>query len=406
MRSHHKTSFPFRLSKFTNFYKNGLPSLATTRLLNYTAGALVGVFFPIFLYEFFGGAIAPVIFWYIGVYGIRIPMFIWAAKIYSKIGLGKSMMIGVLAYAVFYLSIYLLDIGLAVNPYALLGLTLIGWVINSAFFWSPYHVDMAKLTDKKKRGSELGILYSAQKLVGVVAPVLSGFLVARYSYQASFLIGCILVLISLFPLKFVPQTDVEYEFGFFETFKEMFGKDFRPMTLSFMSYGAENIVGVLFWPLFLFTVFDGSYMDVGAFSTGIVLVGIVLQIIVGKALDKTSKEKILKWGTELYALGWIVKAFVSTVTSVFAASTFHKFGGIVMGTSRSALMYEQAADAGHYVDEYSVIREMAMNTGRVLTLIVLLGVTAVYSIQTSFIVAAIATLGIALLSKENVGLLK
>lgn len=405
MRSHHKTSFPFRLSKFSNIHASGLPSLATNRLLGYAAAALIGVFFPIFLYEFFNQSIAPVILWYVLLYGLRVPLFIVAGKVFGRIGLLKSMAIGTLGYTLFFAATYLLDVGVAVNPYLLLGLTIAGWAINSAFYWSPYHIDMAEMTDKDKRGSELSVLYSAQKVVGVLAPALGGYLVAQYSYQASFMIGVVLTLLSLFPLKFVPKIDVEYEFGFFETFKEMFSKDFRPMTFAMMSYGAENVVGILFWPLFLFTVFKGDYLDIGLFATGIVVVGIVLNVIVGKALDKKSKAKILNWGTELYALGWFFKAFVSTVTQVFAASTFHKLGGTIMGTARHTVMYEQAADAGHYVDEYSIIREMALNSGRVIMLLILLVVTAYFSIQTAFIFAALSTLGITLLSKEKIRLL-
>jgi hypothetical protein len=63
-----------------------------------------------------------------------------------------------------------------------------------------------------------------------------------------------------------------------------------------------------------------------------------------------------------------------------------------------ALTYEQAADAGHYIDEYTVLREMSLNIGRILILVFLLILSLSFSISVSFFVAAVISLGINRLS--------
>ena len=196
------------------------------------------------------------------------------------------------------------------------------------------------------------------------------------------------------PLFFLPPFKVKYEFGFWESFKKLFGKRFRPMSVSMMAYGAENIVGVVVWPIFLYAIFQGQYLEIGAFAAIIVVIGLALELLVGRETDRFSAGKLLKYGTGIYALGWVWKGLVETVVGVFAASTFHNVGAILLRTPMDTLMYEQAADSGHYIDEYTVLREIALGIGRVLMLLFLVAVTSVFSIGASFFVAAVVSLGI------------
>ncbi|OGL62242.1 hypothetical protein A2839_04390 [Candidatus Uhrbacteria bacterium RIFCSPHIGHO2_01_FULL_47_10] len=57
-----------------------------------------------------------------------------------------------------------------------------------------------------------------------------------------------------------------------------------------------------------------------------------------------------------------------------------------------ALTYEQAADAGHYIDEYTVLREMSLNIGRIFIIIFLLVLNIYLPITVSFFVAAAISL--------------
>jgi hypothetical protein len=63
-----------------------------------------------------------------------------------------------------------------------------------------------------------------------------------------------------------------------------------------------------------------------------------------------------------------------------------------MKTPFTTLMYEQAADRGHYVDEYTVLREMAAMIGRVLMIVLVLILLSFVGLNFAFVLAAIATL--------------
>ncbi len=399
MPFHPKQSFPFLSHRFDVKHLGALPSLATNRLLGFTASAMVGMFFPIFLYEFFGLSIRLVLIWYAVEFAIRIPLFIFAAKIFSRIGLVASMFIGSFAWIIFYACVAVLDIfpNFATNVFVIIAM--VSLALLAAFYWAPFHVDFATFSTKGRRGRQVGTFYALQKLIGVFAPIAGGALVAMYSYGATFAASIIVVILSLIPLAFLPRTDVQYEFGFFETFQKLFSKRYWYLTISMIAHGAQSAAGFLIWPIFLFIVFDGEYLDIGVFAAIIVVVSILLQIFVGKLVDKKSSKKLLRFGVDIYALGWLAKGLVDSVFGVFAASTFHSFGAIMMRTPMDVLMYEQAADSGHYIDEYTILREIGLTIGRVGMLVALIGVTAWFSIPASFLVAALVSLGMTLIVK-------
>jgi MFS family permease len=134
---------------------------------------------------------------------------------------------------------------------------------------------------------------------------------------------------------------------------------------------------------------------VGLVSSLVILASLVIQLIMGDLADRFDKHRVLKWGTILNSIGWLVKIFVSTGFQIFVAGTYHSFAAIVMRTPLDALMYEQAADSGHYVDEYTVMREISLNIGR---FVMMAAVALIFfftgSIALTFLVAAAAGLAI------------
>jgi MFS family permease len=219
----------------------------------------------------------------------------------------------------------------------------------------------------------------------------------------AFIIGIAIVFLSMIPFAFLPRTDVQYEFGFIETFGKLVSKKYRYLSLSMFAFGVETIVAYAIWPVFLFVIFRGDYLEVGIFSSIIVLVGMLLQVFMGNLTDRKRPKKLLAFGVDLYAFGWIGKAFVQSVGGVFAASTFHMFGSIMMRTPLDTMMYQKAADSGHYVDEFTTIREMAMTFGRVSLLVAMYFLSQHFSLSVAFVIAGLSSFVITLFARVKVG---
>ena len=257
-----------------------LPALASNRLLSFAASSIVGVFLPIFLYEFFDLSIAAVLLWYAINFAVKFPFQVWAAQIFSRTGLIASMVLGTLGIMLFYWTFYLLDTGSRLNPFLLMAVGIFGLMIVSCFYWSPFHIDYASLSPKRSRSAYLARLYALQQLITVITPVIAGWVILTYGYHVNFFLGLVLAGASIVPLLFLPAFKVNYEFGFWESFRRLFSRRFRPMSLSMMAYGAENIVGVVVWPIFLYTIFNGQYLEIGAFAGIIVVIGLIIELIV------------------------------------------------------------------------------------------------------------------------------
>ncbi|MBI5369915.1 MFS transporter [Candidatus Uhrbacteria bacterium] len=369
------------------------PTLASNRLIGFIGSSMLGVFLPIFLYEFFDASLSFVLLWFAIDFLIKLPFYVPAARAFSRIGLVRSMMIGTLGMVLFYGVFFLLDKNISFHPFVLMAIGMFGLSLDSTFYWSPFHIDMAKFMDAKRRGIQLGAYYSLQQIMSVVTPLAAAFLIAHFGYRANFFAGLIISFLSIIPLFFVPERRVRYEFGYLESLRKLFSKKFRAMSFSMMALGAENIVASVVWPIFLFSLFRGSYLEVGGVTAAIIVISLVLEMVVGKETDRMRAGFMIKWGTWIYALGWVAKGIVSTLTGVFAASTFHSFSSIVVHTPLDALTYQQAADSGHYIDEYTVLREMSLGIGRVVMLLLLIPLTTSFSIGYAFFAAAVVSLG-------------
>ena len=158
------------------------------------------------------------------------------------------------------------------------------------------------------------------------------------------------------------------------------------------------MVGVVVWPIFIFEVLRGNYFQVGLISTFIIGITVILQLGMGKYIDNYAKEKrILKIGTFLVSLGWIFKIFIGTAFQVFVVGAYHSVSDIFRKTPFDSLRYEIAADKGHYIDEQTVLYEMAIQSGKVIMAILVFLISIFFAIQWAFILAAVAVMALNLI---------
>ncbi|NCN07641.1 MFS transporter [Candidatus Falkowbacteria bacterium] len=391
------------LKIFKSLYLNtrlssGVTALYFNIIIDEIGGGLVGLFMPIFLWEKFG-RLDLVLFYFFVVYGIYSVAVIFGAMLMSKLGQKTSMIISVPFKVLFYLCLYYLSLGYPVLIFSVLMIVVIE--IQMMMFWVPYHTDFAQFTNKKDRGRVIGFLSSISSLVSIFVPIISGWIIYNYDFDVLFLIVMILVAVSVVPLFIVRPTYEKFSFSFLETWRQFFSKKHRGILWSFFSTGIENMIGGIIWPIFIFQLLSGDFLKVGVISSVIILSTITIKLIMGSYTDKLDKYKLLKWGSGLYALGWIFKTFVATGFQIFVVSTYHNFAAIIMQTPFSAITYEKASDAGHYVDELTVLREMSLNTGRAVGAAVLIVVVNFVGLQWTFVLAAFASLFINLINEKR-----
>jgi len=371
----------------------GFVALFSGRMIQFVAGGLIGLFLPIFLLTKLNYKIEYVFLYFlIGHlgYGILLPL---GAQFLNKIGLRRSLRISVFLDGAFYTCLFLLD----KSPLFYLILSVIILVVARLLFWLPYHVDFARFTNKTDRGKEVSLLWGTRSFLKVVMPILAGFLIAHFGFKLVFIIAIILYLSAGFPFLTLPRTKERYSWGILETFKRFFAKENRKVIIANMANGAENTVGIIIWPIFIWQLLKGNYFEVGAISSLILFVAIILQLLVGRYTDLFNKRKMLHWGSGFYALGWLAKIFILTTSQIFVVGAYHSLAKIFKDTPFDTLNYEIMADHGHYVDEYTVLKEIAVQLGKVLILIFAIVVALNFGLNWTFALAALASLFINLL---------
>ncbi len=373
-------------------FSQGFWALFIGRMMQFVGYSLIGLFLPIFLLITFGRLEWVIVYYLVGhlLYALFLPL---GAQELNKIGLRRSLKVSVFLFAGYYVCLFLFNIQ-AGNIIWLTAIALLVLVLGRMLFWLPFHTDLAKFTNIKNRGQSIGLLWATRTFLGVVMPVISGFLLARFGYNIVFWLAIITYLSSLIPFAWLPRTRERYEWGYRQTWREYFKRANRKLVLANMANGAENVVGIIIWPIFIWQILHGNYFAVGAVSSLIVLATIVLQLVVGRFTDKFDKRKMIHWGSTLYASGWLAKMFVLTAFQIFIVGTYHSFTQIFKDTPFDALNYEVLADHGHYVDEYTVLKEIAVQLGKVLMLIFILLLVVVihFNLSWTFALAALASL--------------
>lgn len=371
--------------------------LYANRLLIQVASGILVVFTAIFFYEKFNESFTTVAILFAlayGIYALVVPLF---AQFINYFSLKKLIIVSILFLPLTLLSLTLWDINqaLSLSLYMTLGL------LYRMLYWTPYHIEFTKFTDRKVRGKQISFLVNISEVVLSLTPFIGGLIIAAYGFNVIFVLTAIFSLISIMPLFMISNVYERYTFSYFQTFRELFQRKNRSLLFGFMGDGIQSSARIVIWPIFVFVLLNQEYVKVGLLTSAAVLIIILLRFFIGFLADRWSRKRLLKFGSFLATTGWIIKVFVDSSFQIIAADTYHRMGQVVNRLSADIVSYDHAADNGHYIDEYTVMREVAINLGRALFLVVSIWVVAVFGISATFFIAAGATLLMTLLNKDT-----
>src|SRR3569833_1784122 len=170
----------------------------------------------------------------------------------SRFGLRQTLITGTILTAAQYP--ILAEIG-GIGPvlYALIVVT----AVSDVFYWSSYHATFATLGDDEHRGSQLSAQIAGMALVGIVSPILSGWLLTTFVPRVAFNFSSQIVLFSVIPMLWTPNTPIQrhIEGGFRAALGD---------TLLLQSMDGFVAAGTVFiWQIALFLTLGGSYVNYG-----------------------------------------------------------------------------------------------------------------------------------------------
>jgi len=380
----------------TRKYSRDLIALYSHRMLMRLAITATSMFGAVFLFQQFNNSLIAVALIYGGMYAFVVVGTPFSSRLLRSWGLKTLIMVAIPVLILSAVSLYAIALGYIS---ALWGAALfaVAIALYRALYWVPYHVDLSLLLDKTTRGRQIATLTNISDLTIVVMPLIAGFTVAYFGFGLLFIGAIVFMALSIVPVMRLQNVYESYRWNFIETLRVLFDAKNRPLLLAYMGDGAQTVTLLVLWPLFVFVLLNEQYTMLGIVAALTLLAVLAIRHLTGKLFDTGNKQKILIWGAVISATGWMMKIFVGTPVQILMVDAYHGLGRTVNRTSVDAMAYEQAADNGRYIDEYTTLKEMAMNLGRV-SLLILVGLAAWYFDTTIAFTIAIAFSAVASLA--------
>lgn len=315
------------------FFKNReLSEIYISIAIRAFALSLIGVFVPIFFY-LKGYSLISIFFFYIIHSVANIAFSIPVAKMSSKFGIKHCILISVPCLIVFFFLLYSLEI---FNwPLWLLAVSA---ALSTAMFWIPHHIEFAKFSDKKNRAKEIGLSGIVACLVSVTGPILGGVFLTIFGFKILFLVVSGLLFLSVVPLFFSKEIHEPFDFSLRGFFQGQKMKD----VLGFIGHGIENKLGTIVWPLFIFIfILNQKYTSLGIVASITIGMAFLSMIFISKYSD-IYRKTMLKLGSVLNAIIWIVRSFIVTPIQVFFVDAFYGISQTTMHISFDAITYDKA----------------------------------------------------------------
>jgi len=383
-----------------------LKALYIHRVLLRIAFGVATVFTVALIYQYFDKSFLAVAV----VYGvIHVLVFLLtplSSKWLRSLGLRNMILAAIPAVTLGTVGLYKFAQG---GTYAIYGLG--AFVILMAaykiLYWVPYQVDVSLLLDRRHRGRQVALLRNASDLVVVSTPFFGGLIVASFGFSTMYLLSIVVTSLAVIPIFFLKTSYESYQWGYFETMRELFRNRNRTLVYAYIGDGVQAITLGTIWPLLVFILLEEKYAALGLITALTLLVILVLRLVTGSLFDKWNKSKLIIIGAALASSGWLLKILVATPFQVFAADTYHGMGRTVNRTSVDAMTYEQSADNGRFVDEDTTLKEMSLAVGRVFMLVLTTTIALIFGLNTAFIAALVISAGATLatiLLKERVNL--
>jgi MFS family permease len=392
-----KKRFP-KLPKFIRTFlphkmKRQVKELFVASIIVNFALAMVQIFEPIYLYQM-GYSLTKIALFYLVVYALYFFLIPFGAKFANRYGYENGMLLGSALYVVFYISLFLIP----QFPF-LFFVSAVIYTLQKIFYWPAFHADFAHNSEDSEEAREISSISVSNAIMFILGPIIGGLIITYFGFAALFLIVSVLCLVSNIPMLLTKEDFDIRTYAYIRVF-DIFRKGNIRSLFACIGYAEELIVMVI-WPIFMSVVII-SYSRIGALvglATGITL---LVTLYVGRMCDRRDKTKILKFGSIIYALSWLIRIFTKALTPIFLIDTTSKISKTTIDVPIRALFYEKAK-AGRKKNNNGIMEnvvnyEAGLVIGKVLACLFIIGTIAIFSLEdaggftASFIFAALASL--------------
>ena len=170
--------------------------------------------------------------------------------------------------------------------------------------------------------------------------------------------------LSLVPAFFLPSMRERFSWPYTYTMAQLFRRKNNALVLHSMFDGIQGATLFLVWPLAIFLIIEGSYLTLGFIFTMTLLFVLLLRRLYEWIVRRLS----LPADSPIYSLvaisGWFARLAAGTPLGIIIADVY-SYGTDPRHSSVDPFVFEQGADKGSFLDEYTALKEMAFALGRI-----------------------------------------
>ncbi len=367
------------MSLFSIKLRPELKELYIFSLLFSFAQALILVFEPVFLYQQ-SFSLSFIALYYALHYSIYVVLLPLGGKFGARFGLERS-----LTFSLPFFIAYFLVLAALPEQKDLVWLAILLLTAHKIFYWPAFHAMFAKFGDASNRGTELSWMGMLKFGVGILGPLLGGFIAMLWGFPTLFIGTSFLVLLSVIPLLKTKERYHVTEFTYSTPWKLMFSRRCRNMVIAMMGMG-ENLVDMVFWPLFMFIVL-GSTSQLGIVTSFTVAVMTIVSFYIGEISDRLPRRYVLRLHLPFMIIGYLFKPLAGGGMQVVLTDTLNRMAFVGVTLPMTYRLYVQGREVGPL--RYTVTFEMSLAIAKAITAFVLAAVFAFMLPYTGFIITFI-----------------
>lgn len=368
------------------------------------AGSFLGVFLNIYFWRALHRLEAVALFNLFFFVGLPIG-FIANGFLVKKISYVAAFRAGIMALGLFPLII----MGLQENAFRYLGLLGLVNGFSDAFYWANLNIFIYDLTSDTVRGYFTGLHSALGSAIGIVTPPIVGFLIGvfgqewlrlsvRHSYYLSFSIATFLFLTTAVVAGKITAARERLEFSLPDINLKNKSQNWGSIRLMSIASGFPSGIFALTWSLLAFEFF-GRELEVGWFNGFLGIIGVLAAYFAGRYAKPERRMRTTIIGTAFYFLGATFFGLNFTIPAFYLLGIFVGIGDHFLWAVEFPVLMKEMEKGylpGKQRYVYWVDREMFLNIGRVLGMIIFIALVSLFAFklvyQIMFILIALIAL--------------
>lgn len=200
----------------------------------------------------------------------------------------------------------------------------------------------------------------------------------------------------------MPEIYERFEWRYLDTLRALFARSHRGAFFVAVFDGLQGAALLLIWPLSAFVILGQSFLAFGFVMALTFIVAFLGRFGIRRILRSIRADRSPYILATIAFSSWIFRLSAGTPLQIIVADVYYHSAAQPRGRGVDVHAFDQWADNGHYVDEYTALKEMGLAIGRILMCIVFailaLQFTPVIAFVACIVAAAIAAAASVMLS--------